>query len=185
VSAVAVLQITAVLRPALKAHELLKHNIDALLRARGQTRPELARWCRRSRSWLDKAFSEERREIPLKYLDRIADFFGIATYQLFQPGISPLTERRAGTERRRLRDRRMSAAMPVSQRPGDVDLMDVIRALSRDGRERAIQILGDILSDELQPLRTRAASAGVDDRRRESGAAESTKAGGKRRKIQA
>lgn len=139
----------------LKASELLKHNIDALLEARHQTRPELARWCRRSRSWLDKAFSEGRREIPLKYLDRIADFFGIATYQLLQPGISSLTERRVKQDRRSGRDRRISRAMPLSQKPGDVDLMDVIRALSREGRERAIQILGDVLNVELQGPRTK------------------------------
>lgn len=142
----------------LKASELLKHNIDALLRARGQTKPELARYCRRSRSWLDKIFSEDRREVPLKYLDRVADFFGIATYQLFQPGISPLTERRVSTDRRAGHDRRISNALPVSQRPGDVDLMDIIRALSRPAREKAIHLLGDILSDDIQRLRSTKAS---------------------------
>ena len=93
--------------------------------------------------------------MPLKYLDRIADFFGIATYQLLQPGISPLTERRSGLDRRLGRDRRISHAIPLSQRPGDVDLMDVIRALSREGRERAIAMVADILNDETQHLRTR------------------------------
>ena len=50
------------------------------------------------------------RGVPLKHLDRIADFFGIATYQLLQPGISPLTERRSGRERRTGHDRRVSMA---------------------------------------------------------------------------
>lgn len=99
----------------MRAEQRLKHNIDALLRARGQTRHDLALWCRRSDSWLSKIFAEPRtasdraeRSIPLKYLDRMADFFGLATYQLFQPGISPLTERRSGRDRRQGQDRRIS-----------------------------------------------------------------------------
>ncbi len=143
----------------LKAVNLLKHNIDAMLSARHQKRKDLALWCRRSEAWLSQIFTSDERNMPLKYLDRIADFFGIATYQLLQPGISALTERRAGVSRRSGRDRRISNAV-LSQRPGDVDLMDVIRALSRSGRERAIGILGDILSDELEHLRARPTSAG-------------------------
>ncbi len=151
----------------MRADELLKHNIDALLRARGQSRGELARWCHQSRSWADKFMTEGRRGIPAKYLDRIADFFGIATYQLLQPGISPLTERRSGT-RRTGRDRRISNAV-LSQRPGDVDLMDIIRALSRPAREKAIGILGDILSDDIAHLRARPTSAGGQENTDETG----------------
>lgn len=90
----------------MKANALLKLNIDTILRARGQTRKDLAFWCRRSESWISKIFRSEKREIPIRYLDRISDFFGLATYQLFQPGISPLTERRKH-ERRSGRDRRI------------------------------------------------------------------------------
>jgi hypothetical protein len=139
----------------LKAVLLLKSNIDTLLQARGQTRKELAFWCRRSESWLSQIFTDDERNMPLKYLDRIADFFGIATYQLMQPGISPLAERRSASERRSGKDRRLSRAIPVSQKPGDVDLMDVIRALSREGRQKAITVLADILNDELRGLRAR------------------------------
>jgi hypothetical protein len=97
----------------MKASHLLKHNIDTLLLARHQTRHDLAQWCRRSDAWLSKIMSDsaenqQGRNVPLKYLDRIADFFGIATYQLFQPGISPLTERRSGRDRRTGLDRRVS-----------------------------------------------------------------------------
>jgi hypothetical protein len=51
---------------------------------------------------------ESSREFPLKYWDKIADFFGISTYQLLQPGVSQLTERRkaqrrSGVERRTIR----------------------------------------------------------------------------------
>lgn len=137
----------------LKANLLLKHNITALLRARGQDNKDLAMWCRRSESWMSQIFTKEERGIPLKYLDRIADFFGIATYQLLQPGISPLTERRSKRDRRSGHDRRVSAVV-LSQKPGDVDLMDVVRAISRPGREKAIAILADILNDELRGSHT-------------------------------
>jgi hypothetical protein len=92
----------------MQANLLLKTNIDALLRARGQTRKDLAMWCRRSESWISKAFRDPNRSIPLRYFDRIADFFGLATYQLFQPGITPYTERRSGKERRSGMERRLS-----------------------------------------------------------------------------
>lgn len=97
----------------MRASGLLKHNIDALLTGRRQNRKDLADWCRRSESWISKIFSSPKREIPLKYLDRIADFFGLATYQLFQPGISELTERRVHSDRRTGRDRRQSHAQRV------------------------------------------------------------------------
>jgi DNA-binding Xre family transcriptional regulator len=92
----------------MKANFLLKHNIDTLLKARGQHRKDLAQWCRRTEAWISKIFTDDKRGVPLKYLDRIADFFGIATYQLLQPGISGLTERRSRIERRTVRDRRVS-----------------------------------------------------------------------------
>ncbi len=91
----------------LRANVLMKRNVDALLRGRKQTRKDLADWCRKSESWISKIMAEDRREFPMKYFDRIADFFGIATYQLLQPGISSLTERRAGRDRRALMERRV------------------------------------------------------------------------------
>lgn len=170
----------------MRAGALLKHNVETLLKERRQTDSELARYCRRSRSWISKLLSDRAdRNVQMKYLDLIAEFFGIATYQLLQPGISPLTERRSGAERRRLRDRRISAAMPVSQRPGDVDLMDIIRALSREGREKGIQILGDILSDEIQRLRTRPPSGGAQGNTDGIGEAVHAPPRGRRRKSQA
>ncbi len=152
-----------------KAPLLLKHNIDTMLVARGQTRKDLAMWCRRSESWMSQIFTNEERGIPLKYLDRIADFFGIATYQLLQPGISPLTERRAKT-RRSGRDRRISQAV-LSERAGDVDVMQVIRALSRGGREQAMGELMKILDRELRPPPARAGSVGGPDPTDERGGA--------------
>ena len=118
----------------MKATYLLKQNIDTMLKARGQTRHDLAMWCRRSDPWLSKLFTDENRNIPLKYLDRIADFFGIATYQLFQPGISPLTERRKSADRRSGQDRRVSRAFPQVQTPSQSEL--AARFAGLDAHER-------------------------------------------------
>lgn len=93
----------------MKATRILAENISHLLRSRGESQHSLAGWCGHSDVWLSK-FLKHEREVQLKDLDRIADFFGIATYQLFQPGISPITERRKGGERRTGRDRRVSHA---------------------------------------------------------------------------
>lgn len=148
----------------LKANGLVKHNVDSLLKARGQTRHDLAVWCRRSDAWISKLMSDsEGRNIQLDYLDRIADFFGIATYQLLQPGISPLTERRKGTDRRKWRDRRVSQSV-LSEQPGDVDLIHLTRALSREGREKAIALLADILNSELRRPRATPTSRGAGHR---------------------
>lgn len=107
----------------MKATHLLRHNIRTLLRARGQHYADLAQWCHKSRAWLTKILKEDRddptdvRDFRLKELDRIADFFGLAAYQLFQPGISPLTERRAGHDRRSGRDRRIGHSGIATMQP--------------------------------------------------------------------
>lgn len=90
----------------MKVSLILAKNIDALLRARGQSQHDLAQWCHHTDTWLSN-FLAGSRQIQLKNLDRIADFFGIATYQLLQPGISAVTERRSGLDRRSGRDRRV------------------------------------------------------------------------------
>ena len=93
----------------IKAPKLLGENVSALLRARGQTQHDLAQWCHKTDVWVSQ-FLNGKRLWQLDDLDRIADFFGIATYQLFQPGISPLTERRSKLERRTGRERRVGHA---------------------------------------------------------------------------
>jgi len=144
----------------MKANQLLKHNIDTLLKARRQTRRDLAAWVRQSLDpkkidpWISQIFTNPEREFQMKYLDRMADFFGIAVYQLFQPGISPFTERRSGTTRRSGHDRRISANV-LSEKPGDVDVMSLIRALSTAGRQRALTHLVDLVNDELRGTQTR------------------------------
>lgn len=90
-----------------KTSEQLRQNITALFAARKETPSQLAFALKKHRSWMTRFLNGERHELQLKDLDKIAEFFGVATYQLFQPGISALTERRRATERRSGRDRRV------------------------------------------------------------------------------
>jgi hypothetical protein len=138
----------------MKASAQLKSNIDELLRKRGQTRKDLALWCHKSESWISQIFREPRgadglvrpeRGLPLKYLDRIADFFGLHAYQLFQPGISPLTERRAG-ERRLGRERRKLARAGDVSRPRGSALWDEIRALDDADQALVRGLVSDLRS---------------------------------------
>jgi hypothetical protein len=138
----------------MKAGYLLRQNIEALLKARHQNKHDLAQWCRRSDAWLSKILGKDNRNLPLEYLDRIADFFGIATYQLFQPGITPLLERRK-RDRRSGRDRRLGpmqshmreqvSSVVASLTPDDVADVIRLRALSPESR--------DVLRQSIQALR--------------------------------
>ena len=145
----------------MKALPLLKHNIDTLLKARKQTRRDLAQWVRQSMDnkkidpWISHIFTKPEADVPMKYLDRIADFFGLPVYQMFQPGISHLTERRRA-ERRTMKDRRLAA---MNQRVrqslseavaslSQADVADMIRLKtlnenSRDAARKAMQALED------------------------------------------
>ena len=152
----------------MKATYLLKRNIESLLSARGQTQHDLAQWCRRSDAWLSKILSEsdanqQKRGVPLKYLDRIADFFGLATYQLFQPGISPLTERRKGLDRRTGRDRRAHAALPGRIQTADLPLTAEDVALLLKWKSLNKQARADIVAtiEDLLGARTRRRAAGT------------------------
>jgi transcriptional regulator with XRE-family HTH domain len=89
----------------LRALNQLRQNVESLLFRRKENQKTLADATGIDPTTLNK-FLRGTREIQLKDLDAIADFFGIATYQLFQPGIAPLTERRVG-ERRRGQERRI------------------------------------------------------------------------------
>lgn len=94
----------------MKANFLLKQNIDALLTVRRLTRKDLAFACKRTEAWLSKIFTNEKREVPMKYLDVIAATLNVSAYQLFQPGIARTTERRSGKDRRSGMERRISSA---------------------------------------------------------------------------
>lgn len=93
----------------LQALFIIRTNISGLLFQRKQNQSDLASWLQKDKSWINK-FLNGTRQIQLKDLDRIADFFGLATYQLFQPGVVPGSERRTGRDRRSGHDRRVSNA---------------------------------------------------------------------------
>jgi hypothetical protein len=152
----------------MKASALLKANIEALLKDRGQSKQDLEQWCRRKPSWLAKIYAEDRREIPLKYLDRIADFFGLATYQLFQPALVGMAERRSGLDRRAGKERRLSAinhqvresvsSVVANLSPSDVADLIRIKSLSAESR--------DVLRANAQALETSERQGGARKRRR-------------------
>lgn len=115
------------------AKYLLKENIKALLRARKEDASTLASWLNHDKSWINKILNGHR-EMQIEDFDRVSDFFGIATYQLFQPGISTLTERRISGDRRSGRDRRIGHAHRT-MRAVAVDI-DGARPKGRDGEQR-------------------------------------------------
>lgn len=98
----------------MRAHRLLAENISGLLRARHLRQHDLAMWCHHTDVWLSYILSGKR-EPQLKDLDRIADFFGVPTYQLFQPGMATATERRSPVDRRTGRERRISHATRIAR----------------------------------------------------------------------
>lgn len=118
-------------RDDIKATYLFTENVKTLLDRRHHTQKELADWCHRSEVWISKILKRER-QTRMEDLDRIATFFGLATYQLFQPGISPLTERRRGGDRRAGRDRRVSHAHRLMHEVGD-QLEHVRRKVRQSG----------------------------------------------------
>jgi transcriptional regulator with XRE-family HTH domain len=88
-----------------KALAQLRMNVDYLLLSRRRTRADLAAEMKIDPSTLTKFFNGTR-EIQFHHLDGMAGFFGLDTYELFRPGISPLTERRKIKDRRMGLDRR-------------------------------------------------------------------------------
>lgn len=93
----------------IRALVVLKRNLHSLLSARKESQTALARHVRHSKAWINKFLNDQTDtvEIQIKDVDRIASFFGIEPYQLFQPGISALTERRLSIDRRSGRERRV------------------------------------------------------------------------------
>lgn len=105
----------------LRADVLLARNIRALLIARNVDDSALAAWCGHRPAWLSKILSGER-GMQLKDLGRVADFFGLAVYELFQYGIDQSLERRrrcrrAGEDRRKAEDRRHPSTHPPRRTP--------------------------------------------------------------------
>jgi hypothetical protein len=102
---------------SLNARYILKKNIKALLQARGQDQKTLAFWCRKKESWISQFLTKPERGLRMAELDRVAEFFGLEVYQLFLPGISTLTERRSGRDRRSGVDRRVSHVGAILEGP--------------------------------------------------------------------
>lgn len=131
----------------------MKANIDALLKGRRLTRKDLADWCRKSESWISKIMKEDHREFPLKYWDRMADFFGISAYQLLQPGISAYTERRA-KQRRSGQDRRVSHTSPsaiATHRLTDRSLVSEVLRLDDADRDLLIETIAQLKRRRIAP----------------------------------
>lgn len=171
------------------ARTLLKRNLKALLRHRGKNQGQLARFLRRkgtddrtSDSWISHILDEsDERELPMEYWDRAAEFLAVDTYHFFVPGIAgnELTERRAGGDRRKRADRRLGSDLP--DRPRDLDIVSLIRALSPDGVEDAIGAVMKILDGELRRRRARPGSAGGQNHTPGNGATVPTPKGPRRK----
>lgn len=91
---------------SMKARLLLARNLHAILTARGQNQTDLAQWCHKKSSWINKILAGTR-PLHIDDFDRVADFCGLNVYQLFSPGVSHLTERRRLVDRRGAKERRI------------------------------------------------------------------------------
>lgn len=132
--------------PNLRGIYVLRENLVALMRTRGMTQDELARAVGRKKSWLNK-FLKGSRQIQIVDIDRMADYLGVSTYQLFQPGVSRFAERRVG-ERRTGQDRRLplqlrSSDTISSTRTSDPDVVSGVPG--RDGR--AVSNAGELTAE--------------------------------------
>lgn len=95
--------------PSLKSLHILRMNIRALLLKRRESEAALAQVLGfKHRSSLNKFLNNDRAGFQMWRLDRLSAFFGLPVYQLFQPGISPLLERRVLKDRRMGHDRRQA-----------------------------------------------------------------------------
>jgi len=170
-----VLEVYAVdrLKERLKSQILMKRNIKFLLHHRGKSQAALARHLRRqgmddktADSWLSHYLNERsERELPFEYWDRAADFLGVDTYHFFIPGLGENfeTERRSGRDRRSWVERRQGNSLP--ERPRDLDLMLIIRAIPAEDLDEAADGLVKILDRALKRRRARLTSAGGQGRK--------------------
>jgi transcriptional regulator with XRE-family HTH domain len=107
-------------RRTLRADLLLAQNVRALLNGRGLDARALAVWCGHGGPWISKILNGER-GIRLVDLGKMADFFGLTVAQLFQHGITDVTERRRHarrtTERRSGIERRDQRSFDRGRQP--------------------------------------------------------------------
>lgn len=91
--------------PHMKAARIVAENVSALLKRENYHQTDLAQHCKRSDPWVSQ-FLRGERTWQLDDLDKVADFFGMDTFELFRPGIAQRSERR-GVQRRAGVDRRV------------------------------------------------------------------------------
>ncbi len=102
-----------------KASVQLAMNVRYLLDEFHVTQADLCAHAKVDPSTFTK-FMQGKRELQLFHLDGIASKFGLSVYQLFQPGISRLTDRRVIPDRRMGHDRRNPdrlAHVPLATEP--------------------------------------------------------------------
>lgn len=144
-----------------KAIYILRENIRTLLDARREDQQALARHCGHDKSWINK-FLNEGRGVTLKDFDKIATFFGIETYQLFQPGISRLTERRLSGDRRTSAERRVGhqgrelAALrtELNKLPAGAHGSTAAHTAASDPTQRAIDVAIQRFAREIHALQS-------------------------------
>jgi transcriptional regulator with XRE-family HTH domain len=102
----------------------------------------------KSRSWITRFLNGQRQELQISDLDRIADFFGKETYQLFQPGNSFVTERRLSIRDRRTgEDRRVGHAYRAM-----LTTSHAIEAHRSHGKGRHADVVAAPLAEKLKRL---------------------------------
>ena len=115
--------------PHLRSLHILRMNIRALLIKRRESEAALAQALGfKHRSSLNKFLNNDRAGFQMWRLDRLSDFFGLPVYQLFQPGISPLLERRVLKDRRMGHDRRQANVDRLAHVPTHVEAQPKRRA---------------------------------------------------------
>lgn len=102
-----------------KTAEEIRTNITALLTRDHVTPSALSGACGHTRSWMSRFLQRKRHELQLGDLDKIADFFQIAVYDLFRPTHGSISDRRRlKGDRRTGLDRRVGhayrAMLPVA-----------------------------------------------------------------------
>lgn len=138
----------------MRADRLFAENILGLLHLHGMKQKDLASWCRHSEVWLTNIL-KSKREVQIRDLDRIADFFGLATYQLFQPGVSERTERRTGMDRRHHKERRISHETKLAR---DLESrLKPVKGGRAHGEEAATAAVSDPLREVVRELERRLA----------------------------
>lgn len=124
----------------LRAVNVLRENVRALMAQRQLNQKAVAFALSRHPTWINK-FLLGHRMISVTDLDKLADLLGVATYQLFQPGVSKMTERRRG-DRRLGPERRVSHETRLAR-----DLEERMRPLPKESPHVTAAALRRVLDE--------------------------------------